>query len=48
MIWIFGGTATLVFLWIAAPAVRVLFRSFDSTRRNDATVFQAQHSSSHP
>jgi hypothetical protein len=49
MVWIFGAAAVLVFLWIAAPTLRTLFQlSWVPTRRNDAIVFQAQHSSSHP
>jgi hypothetical protein len=47
MEWIFGGAASLAFLWIVAPTWRTLFRSFQPTRRNDALAFQAQHSSSH-
>ena len=48
MVWIFGGAAGLVFLWLAAPTIRTLFRrNFEPTRSNDAIVFQAQQSS-HP
>ena len=49
MVWIFVSAAALTFLWIAAPTVRTfLGPNFEPTRRNDAIVFQAQHSSSHP
>jgi hypothetical protein len=48
MVWIFGAVAIPVFLWIAAPTMRSLFRlGWVPMRRNDAIVFQAQHSSSH-
>jgi hypothetical protein len=48
MVWIFGATAILVFLWITAPTMRTLLRlGWVPVRRNDAIVFQAQHSSSH-
>jgi hypothetical protein len=48
MMWIFGGTAfSTFFLWVFAPTGRSLFRNYSPSRRNDAIVFQAQHSSSH-
>ena len=47
MLWIFVCAAGLGFLWIAAPTWRTLVRKFEPTGRNDAIVFQAQHSSSH-
>lgn len=47
MWWIFGAAAFLTFGWIFGATWRTLFRSFAPSRRNDATVFQAQHSSSH-
>jgi hypothetical protein len=48
MIWIFGGTAFSTFLmWAFAPTGRTIFRNYCPSRRNDAIVFQAQHSSSH-
>jgi hypothetical protein len=48
MVWILGGAALLVGLWIAGPTIRTLLRrDFDPVRRNDASVFQAQQTS-HP
>jgi hypothetical protein len=47
MLWIFGGAAFLTFLWLFGATWRTLFRNFAPSRRNDAAVFQAQHSSSH-
>jgi hypothetical protein len=45
MLWIFVCAAGFAFLWIAAPTSRTLVRKFEPTERNDAVVFQAQHSS---
>jgi hypothetical protein len=47
MLWIFGGAPFLAFLWLFGATWRTLFRSFVPSRRNEAIVFQAQHSSSH-
>ena len=47
MLWIFGGTAFLAFLWIFGATWRTLFRGFAPSRLNDAAAFHAQHSSSH-
>jgi hypothetical protein len=47
MVWVFGGATLLTGLWLFGATWRTLFRSFSPSRRSDAAVFQAQHSSSH-
>ena len=48
MWWISIGILILAGLWLATPTMWTFFRpSFRPTRRNDASVFQAQQSS-HP
>jgi hypothetical protein len=49
MWWIIGGAAAaLAGVWFATPAIwTFLRRDFEPTRRNDASVFQAQQSA-HP
>jgi hypothetical protein len=50
MLWMLGCAAFLTFgtfLWLFEATWRTLFRGFVPSRRNDASVFQAQHSSSH-
>ena len=49
MVWVIGGVAIVVSLWFAGPTLLTFARlGWVPTRRNDAIVFQAQHSSSHP
>jgi hypothetical protein len=45
MLWILTGGTVLTGVWLSAPTIRTFFIPyFPPTRRNDASVFQAQQS----